>query len=333
MNSCKPVSSQSALALALSSLTLFASVAPAIAVPLVPVEPVEVAQAQRKLRIAVLDFDFSSISSPQILSAFPGIAKGTSDIMVNSLVNEGTYSVIERSQIESILAEQDLGASGRVDASTAAEIGKVLGVDAVIVGTVTQFDVQEKRSGFRVGGLFGEKKRLTTANVQLNVRLISTTTAEILVAAEGSGEADQKDSSTAVLGIGGGSETDNRQQLLSTATRQAIDETVGEIAGASGKVAAAPGALLGAKAVVADFQGGVVVLNRGSSDGYQNGMVVAIERVTRQITDPETGKVLRELTAEVGRVELYDVDRDSSLGRVISGSPPQAGDVANPVSQ
>ncbi len=187
-------------------------------------EPIFISQAQTKKRVAVMDFDFSSISNPSILSSFPGIAKGTSDMLVNSLVNTGAYSVIERSQIEAILAEQNLGASGAVNVSTAAEIGKILGVKYIILGSVTQFDIQEKNSGFSVGGLFGSKKRKVQTNVQLNARIIDTGTAEILGAFEGQGSMEQKDSSTSVVGVGGGSTTDNQQQLLTESTRMAINE-------------------------------------------------------------------------------------------------------------
>ncbi|MEB3359708.1 MAG: CsgG/HfaB family protein [Synechococcales bacterium] len=88
------------------------------------------AQATRP-RIAILDFDYTpTIGS--YLSAFPGFAEGVSVVLVDRLVNSGNYTVIERSQIEAVLAEQNLGQSGRVDASTAAQIGRILGVDAVI---------------------------------------------------------------------------------------------------------------------------------------------------------------------------------------------------------
>ncbi|ERN42648.1 uncharacterized protein KR51_00006380 [Rubidibacter lacunae KORDI 51-2] len=327
-DSQRPSLKVAALLLAAGSIAFFIP-AP---VPNLRAESIRLAQVERKLRIAVLDFDFSSVSSPQLLNIFPGIAQGTSDILVTSLVADGTFSVIERSRINAVLAEQNFGTSGRVDASTAAEIGRILGVDTVLVGTVTQFDVQEERRGFRVPGVFGEKKTTTTANVQLNARLIDTSTAEILAVAEGTGESVQEDESTVVLGIGGGSETDNRQQLLTNATRQAVDEVVAAVAAAAGDVAASPtSAPLFVEAVVADVQGNVVVLNRGLNDGFRNGTIVSVERVTREVTDPETGAVLRRLTSEIGRMELYDVDRDSSLGRVISGASPQAGDVAKPL--
>ncbi|RMH62875.1 MAG: hypothetical protein D6677_08925 [Calditrichaeota bacterium] len=58
------------------------------------------------------------------------------DKMINALVNKGRFKVIERAQLEKILEEQQLGQSGIIDASTAAEIGKGLGVDAMVLGSV-----------------------------------------------------------------------------------------------------------------------------------------------------------------------------------------------------
>ncbi len=58
------------------------------------------------------------------------------DKMITALFNEDRFKVIERSQLESVLEEQKLGASGILDASSAAELGRGLGVDAIILGSV-----------------------------------------------------------------------------------------------------------------------------------------------------------------------------------------------------
>ena len=70
---------------------------------------------REKVRVAVLDFDFSSVSNLNLLSIFQGGSKGVSDILVNRLVKSGNFVVLERSQIDAILREQNLGNSGRVD--------------------------------------------------------------------------------------------------------------------------------------------------------------------------------------------------------------------------
>jgi len=58
------------------------------------------------------------------------------DKMITALFNLSRFKVIERDQLERILQEQQLGMTGVIDASTAAEIGKGIGVDAILMGSV-----------------------------------------------------------------------------------------------------------------------------------------------------------------------------------------------------
>lgn len=210
---------------------------------LVTAQP-EVAQAQTKkgrLRVAVLDFDYGSTGvSLNIFSALSNdaAAKGVSNLIAYKLVQSGNYTVLERSQVDKILSEQDMGQAGRLDSGTAAKIGKVLGVDAVMVGTITRFNVEQKKSGFSVGSLFGSGSKKSKATVKLNGRLVSAQTGEILAVGEGSGEASQKDSSTRVFGIGGGTETDNLDTLLSDAADEAVEQMVAQLTGNMNKVGA-----------------------------------------------------------------------------------------------
>lgn len=286
-------------------------------------------KATEKVRVAVLDFDFSSVSSPVLLSIFPAGSRGVSEILVNRLVKSGNFTVVERSQIEAILKEQDFGDSGRVDASTAAQIGRILGVEAVIIGSVTQFDIQQKRSG---GGFFGfgAASSNTTAYVKLNIRVVNTNTAEILFVAEGNGTDNQSDTEVRVFGVGGGSATSNEGKLLTQATEKAIDQVISDLNTKSANLAALPKALPSVNATVADATGNTVVLNKGKSDGYRVGMKLSIERVTRQVKDPSTGKVIRNITQAMGMIELVDVDATSSVGKITTGGKFKVGDIAKP---
>ncbi|HEY9799482.1 MAG TPA: CsgG/HfaB family protein [Leptolyngbyaceae cyanobacterium] len=282
-----------------------------------------------KVRIAVLDFDFSSVSNPSYLSFLPGGSKGVSEVLVNKLVKSGNFVVVERSQIDAILREQNLGDSGRVDASTAAQIGRILGVEAVIIGSVTQFDIQQRQSGGGFLGI-GASTRDTDAYVKLNIRVVNTTTAEILLVAEGNGNNSQSDSQVSVFGIGGGAATSNEGRLLTLATEKAIDQVITELNTKSANLAALPKALPSVNATVADVTGNTVILNKGKSDGYRVGMKLSIERVTKQVKDPTTGKVIRNITQSLGKIELVDVDATSSVGKITSGGKFKVGDIAKP---
>lgn len=297
-----------------------------------------VALAQTKRRIAVLDFDFSNVSNPSILGSVPGVSKGVSEILVNRLVKDGTYSLIERSRIEAVLAEQNLGQSGRLDPATVARVGKILGVDAVIIGSVTRMDIQERRSGF--GGAilpFGLGVATTDvdAYVQLNIRMVSTSTGEILAVAEGQGNVSQSDSQVAGFGSGfggaGGASTSNAEKLLFLSTAQAIDQVSTEIVKSAPKLAALPVSAPDLTAIVADISGNTVTINRGSNDGFQVGMRMSIERLGKEVKDPATGEVLRRITQPIGQIQITEVNPKFSLGRVISGTKFNVGDVAKPL--
>ena len=62
--------------------------------------------------------------------------------LTDALVNAGKLLIIERSRLDEVLKEQNLSLSGAVDAGTAARIGKLLSVDAVVIGTIRVTDAR-----------------------------------------------------------------------------------------------------------------------------------------------------------------------------------------------
>jgi len=56
--------------------------------------------------------------------------------LITALVNKG-LKVVERSQLEKVLKEQQLSYSGLVDLSSAQQIGKLLGAGGIVLGTIT----------------------------------------------------------------------------------------------------------------------------------------------------------------------------------------------------
>jgi TolB-like protein len=60
--------------------------------------------------------------------------------LTHELVEGGKLKVVERSRIDRVMKEQEFSQSGAVDADYAARIGKLLAVDAVIIGTIRVTD-------------------------------------------------------------------------------------------------------------------------------------------------------------------------------------------------
>jgi len=96
----------------------------------------DAAKAKRPM-VAVTDFDFGTVHNHWWGDY--DIGKGVADQIVDELVNDGSFRVIERKRLDTVLAEQDFAASDRADPSAAklSKIGKVLGVRYIITGSIT----------------------------------------------------------------------------------------------------------------------------------------------------------------------------------------------------
>ncbi len=148
------------------------------------------AQAQSKRpQVAIMDFDYGTIDH---WWGQYDIGKGMADQVVDALVNDGSFRVIERKKLDTVLAEQDFAQSDRADPSAAklAKIGKVLGVKYIIAGSITKFSTEQRGGGVRVHGIgIGGSKGKSEVN--LTARVIDATTGEIMVSAKGHGESNK----------------------------------------------------------------------------------------------------------------------------------------------
>src|SRR5262245_15128209 len=116
--------------------------------------------APAKKRVAILDFEYQTVHQYvyDVFGSDVDIGKGITNMLVTDLVRNGTYSVVERQALDKILSEQNFQQSGRADASTAAQIGKLLGVDAVIMGSITEFGRDDKSIGIGAAPKIGPIK-------------------------------------------------------------------------------------------------------------------------------------------------------------------------------
>lgn len=109
-----------------------------------------------------------------------GVGWELSGMLSNELVATKNFTVVERSKIEDVLSEQNLGASGRVSAGTGARIGKLLGAQYLIAGTVTAYEEETASTG---GGLsFGGVSlggKSEKAYLAVDLRVINATTGTI----------------------------------------------------------------------------------------------------------------------------------------------------------
>ena len=310
--------------------------------------PAPAAASGRKKRVAVFDFDYATVHAgvSGIFGQDVDIGKGISDLLVNNLVKDGTYSVVERKAMDKILNEQNFSNSDRANPTSAAKIGKLLGVDAIIVGSITTFGNDTKTtgvggSGANIGGfgLGGFKHKKSKAVVALNARIVDIDTAEILAVADGRGESNRE--STSMLGGGGNwsgngagnvdfGSSDFQSTIIGEATKAAVDQMTTGVIADNSKLQVRTIVVSG---LVAAVDSGQIVLNVGAKAGVKVGDQLNVERVSKEIKDPATGKVIRRLSSSVGVVRVTDVDDESSIATAVSGSGFKVGDVVKTVTQ
>ncbi len=187
------------------------------------------AQGSKRIAVAVMDFDYGTIDN---WWGQYDLGKGMADQVVDALVNDGTFRVIERKKLDTVLAEQDFSQSDRADPSAAklSKVGKVLGVRYILAGSVTKFSTESRGGAVAVKGIgLGGKK--TKSEVNLTVRMIDTTTGEILISAKGHGESGKGGgASFAKGGFGVGTNSEEwRTSGLGEAQEKATTDLVAQI--------------------------------------------------------------------------------------------------------
>jgi curli biogenesis system outer membrane secretion channel CsgG len=110
---------------------------------------------EKKTKIAVVPFRELG-GQPTVLGTY------LAEKLVTDLVNIGNLDLVERSTLDKVMGELKLNSSGAVDPGTAKQVGKLVGADAIITGTITEFQ----------------------SFISLNCRLIDTQTGRIFAAAE-----------------------------------------------------------------------------------------------------------------------------------------------------
>jgi curli biogenesis system outer membrane secretion channel CsgG len=300
------------------------------------------ALAQDKKRVAVLDFDYGTVRT--VVQAYFGadqdVGKGISILLEQKLVEDGNYRVIDRNALEKILREQNFSNSDRADASTAAKIGRVLGVNALIVGSITEFGAENKNvgvsgGGFGLGrfGLGGVSSKSSKATVKVTAKLVDANTAEILAVVTGTGES--KRSGFSIGGGGGGyggggggafsmGSSDFQNSILGEAVMAAVADMGQQL---DGKAALLPTEKIQVSGLVADVSGTTLVLTVGSKSGVKVGDQLSISRKVREVKDPSTGAVIKTITEDLGTATVTQVDENSATATFNGPGTPKVGDI------
>lgn len=179
-----------------------------------------IAQAQgepangRKPRIAVQPF----------ADGDRNVGAGMADMLTDALFNTNKFIVIERERIQDVIAEQDLGDTGRFKKNTVAPKGELEGAELLIKGSLTQFE-RECSGGSAI--IVSAREACIAINIRIvdvaSGRVVNATTVEATSASQGIGLLYTR--SDLPIGLGAFKKTP-----MEKAIRNAIEAAVSHIA-------------------------------------------------------------------------------------------------------
>src|SRR5438445_11480898 len=157
---------------------LFASLALSLAVP-------SRGFAQGKIRVAIWEFENHAGAQYGYSNQLGPAARNQIDneFSENKLLS-AKFSVVQRDRLNLLLREQGLATAGAVDPTTAAKVGKILGVKYVVMGGIDKFNIDTTKANV---GMFGVGGHMVQAVATINLRFVDSTTSErvLAVAADG----------------------------------------------------------------------------------------------------------------------------------------------------
>jgi hypothetical protein len=230
------------------------------------------------------------------------------DLVTTAIVKAGRVDLVERDKMEKVLDEQRLRLTGAIDdASKAAEVGKLLGAEAVIFGAVTNA-TQQTTDRFAYD--------VVRTEVRIDARAVDTTTGRVLFAESGAGASETKiirsADGTLISGL-----RDAREEY-----RKAAEQATSSVGGRLAQFFPALGFVLRA-------DGDRVVVDLGTESGVGPGDLLIAFRPLQRLVHPVTQQ---ELGWEKQLIDVLVVrsieSRSSVLERKHAGDASlRAGDV------
>ena len=271
--------------------------------------------AQLKKRIAVSRFDDRSGSG------YNHVGSGVADMLTTALVKSGKFVVIEREEFDKVLAEQQLGQSGVVTPESAPKVGKALGVELLVIGAVTEFGTSQREVSGGMSLLGGGVTR-KEARAAVDIRLVNTTTGEVVAAEKEEGSESTTGLSVRYEDIDFNDESSWNDTDIGKATREAVDGCVKLIVDNMEKVP-------WSGKVIKVNTDGTLLMKPGSDGNVKTGAEFEVFRQGEEIKDPDTGASLGSEETKVGRIKVTDdvLNGKASKATILEGTDFKIGDI------
>jgi curli biogenesis system outer membrane secretion channel CsgG len=211
------------------------------------------------------------------------------------------FDVVGRSDLADIIKEQDLGASGNVDAKTAAQAGKLTGAKYLLVTTVDDFQDYVEKATFEGTGRSATKRVFRLSVV---AKVYDSSTGKLLESANfQTGNDDfkriQEERSYVVKD---GELSDEMMIAVSRDLAQKIANRIADVV---------------FPAKVLSKRDKSVTINRGEGGGVAVGDTFNVYALGEDLIDPDTKESLGREEVKVGKVKITQVNPKTSTADIL----------------
>jgi curli biogenesis system outer membrane secretion channel CsgG len=221
------------------------------------------------------------------------------------------FDVLNRSDLSDIIKEQDLGASGNVDAKTAAKAGQLAGAKYLLVATVDDYQDYVEKATFTGTGETATKRVFRFSIVG---KIYDSSTGKLLESANfqtGNDEFKQIQMERSYV-VKDGELSDEMMVAVSRSMAEKIANHVVDI-------------LFPAKVLVK--RDNTVTINRGEGAGVAEGDTFNVYALGAELIDPDTKESLGREEVKVGKVKISQVNPKTSMATILEDTGIDAGAV------
>jgi TolB-like protein len=255
-------------------------------------------QSGHKATIAVLPFE---LAGPVVHLDDPFETTVLQDVFNRVLVNTRKFVVVDRTRLKRLRDEQRFGGSGLVDAASRARVGRILGAQYLVMGTVFDYSVSPPREMAYGSGW--------TRPVRISV--------EVQVVDSGSGQivsARKAEATTQVRVPDASAAGAIPRAALEQAAEQVASQSLNAILDVAYPIK------------VIEVVGDKVRLNRGQDGGLKAGTTLRCFAAGRKLYDPDTKELLGSAEQDAGTVEVTEVLAKMTVARVVDRASVAVGD-------
>ncbi len=258
--------------------------------------------AQGKLRVAIWDFENHAENRWWFWNNMGPAARNQIDteFSENRLLSS-KFGVVEREKLKLAMQEQGLAASGAVDPTTAAKVGRILGVKYVVTGAIDNFDIQNTKGAL---GMFGVAAYVVQASATINLRFIDTTTAERVVSISADGGVKKGGGSVSSASLSHDAEWGLASETIQNAAKAVVEKLSGGDYLARISTSATAG---GVEGKIIKVEGTRAWINLGALSGIKLGDRFNVFNAGEALIDPDTGAKLGTDEKQTGSGAVVEV--------------------------